>query len=101
MIFILDWPYCNYGSDAPECDGHRCSLGKCIPEDRVCDKKKDCHDGSDEEASLCEEKKKCKPDELTCNDGHCVPKTEFCDGTPKCPDQSDEPPRCTCLEYLK
>lgn len=77
---ILGWPFCSHKKDPPKCEGYRCPIGKCISDDLVCDKKNDCHDGSDEDPKLCAEKNKCKPNELKCIDGKCVPKTKFCDG---------------------
>lgn len=88
------------------CDGYRCPLGECIPESQICDKKFDCHDGSDENTKLCELKGKCAPDELKCEAGQCISKSLFCDGKIDCPkaliiEKSDEPSECTCRHYLR
>ncbi|KAF2345472.1 Serine proteases trypsin domain, partial [Trinorchestia longiramus] len=32
----------------PECAGYRCPLGRCVPEENMCDGIPDCNDGSDE-----------------------------------------------------
>lgn len=49
---FIDWPICSYKKENVECEGHRCPLGKCIPDDRVCDRKRDCHDGSQDDYIL-------------------------------------------------
>lgn len=102
----LDWPFCSFSKDNVECKGHRCSLGKCISEDFICDGKKDClEDGSDETIDLCRAKGKCAPNEFKCHSGGCVPKTRFCDGTIDCPNDglgpTDEPDKCSCRAYLE
>lgn len=33
-----DWPKCTYKKENVDCDGYRCPLGRCIPDDRVCDR---------------------------------------------------------------
>nr|XP_034181143.1 serine protease nudel [Osmia lignaria] len=93
------------------CDGFRCSIGECIPKDRICDGVLDCRDHSDENPKYCEEFRKncentvegcnCLKSELRCRNGACVDKSAFCDGIPDCTDASDEPMICTCAEYLK
>ncbi|XP_031617390.1 serine protease nudel-like isoform X2 [Contarinia nasturtii] len=98
---ILNWPLCSYTKQMPDCSGHRCPLGECISNDRVCDKTPDCVDGSDEHEELCRIKKKCTPQELQCGDGTCVSKTKFCDRVADCKDHSDEPKGCTCFQYFE
>lgn len=98
---LSDWPLCSYKKELPTCSGHRCALGECIADERVCDKKMDCRDGSDEHDELCRQKNKCSPHELRCGDGSCVLKTKFCDRVVDCADRSDEPDGCTCFQYLE
>lgn len=49
IFFPLKLPY-HYVSLPPGCEENewRCGDGVCLPQDVVCDKKKDCEDGSDE-----------------------------------------------------
>ncbi|XP_076681045.1 serine protease nudel isoform X2 [Andrena cerasifolii] len=92
------------------CDGFRCKVGQCIPQNRVCDGVPDCRDGMDEDPKYCEEIRgncknsvdgcHCKRSELRCKNGECVDKSAFCDGVKDCTDASDEPLKCTCAEYL-
>lgn len=101
ILFIkLDWPFCTYRKENVKCEGHRCPLGKCIPDERVCDKKRDCEDGSDETDEVCKAKGECAQSELKCRDGACIPKVRFCDRTVDCKDASDEPDKCSCRAYL-
>lgn len=97
---VLDWRFCHNSTNVPECNGHRCPLGECIPNERVCDAKMDCRDGSDEQASLCAAKNKCLSNEMRCGNGTCISKTKFCDKIYDCQDYSDEPAECNCLQYL-
>lgn len=99
-VCLADWPLCGKPMEPTICNGHRCSLGECIPEDRVCDRKFDCPDGSDESDDLCRMAGKCAPDELRCKDGSCIQLIKFCDGNADCKDSSDEPTNCTCFDYL-
>lgn len=99
-MFLLDWPLCENPKNEPECSTHRCPLGECIPNERICDNKEDCHDGSDESSDLCAKNHKCAADHLRCNDGQCIPKINYCNKVFDCNDRSDEPPDCTCHKYL-
>lgn len=94
-------PYCEYTMEPPQCVGHRCTLGNCVPFNKMCDGNVDCHDKSDEDEDMCKQKKQCVTSEFKCRNGHCVHKTKFCDLIDDCGDGSDEPYECTCLDYLK
>ncbi|XP_076396173.1 serine protease nudel isoform X3 [Megachile rotundata] len=93
------------------CEGFRCSIGQCIPKDRVCDGVPDCRDSSDENPKYCEELRdncenrvdgcNCAKSELRCGNGRCVDKSAFCNGVIDCSDGSDEPTICTCAHYLR
>lgn len=81
----LDWPFCTYQKENVKCEGHRCPLGKCVPDERVCDRVRDCHDGSDETDEVCRAKGKCVRNELKCRNGRgCIAKARFCDGLVDC-----------------
>ncbi|CAF3556554.1 unnamed protein product [Adineta steineri] len=73
------------------------STGDCIPKIYVCDKVKDCDDGSDE--YNCH----CGPNDFLCTNGQCIEPSCRCDGMPQCRDSSDEF-NCTyinpCTEFL-
>lgn len=101
LYCYLDWPYCDYSAHPAICSGHRCLLGNCLPSDRVCNGKTDCHDGSDEDDSVCNKRAQCSLADIKCKNGKCVSKTKFCDRINDCEDWSDEPEQCNCLEYLK
>ncbi|XP_066591634.1 serine protease nudel [Prorops nasuta] len=110
IIEAMEDDVSNPFSEAP-CDGFRCSLGQCIPTNRLCDGVEDCRDGADEEKDQCEYAEKlcinnvegcgCKKSELKCGNGKCVPKSAFCNLEIDCEDGTDEPARCSCYEYLK
>nr|XP_026490200.1 basement membrane-specific heparan sulfate proteoglycan core protein isoform X1 [Vanessa tameamea] len=65
-----------------------CGNGQCIPNTAVCDSRKDCSDGSDEEN--CNLNGKCEPNEFQCANRKCVLKTWLCDNDDDCGDGSDE-----------
>ncbi|KAJ8684611.1 hypothetical protein QAD02_020404, partial [Eretmocerus hayati] len=98
-------------SEEPDCEGMRCSLGKCISWNRICDGIHDCHDGADESSSQCTQlgercqndimECRCPISKLRCGNGECIPKEMFCDGKDDCPDGADEPEICSCGEYMK
>ncbi|KAH0554135.1 uncharacterized protein LOC123264198 isoform X2 [Cotesia glomerata] len=100
-------------------DGMKCTEGKCIPFERICDGIQDCRDGSDENEDNCLRKKaycndlvddepnnplcgiRCSIRQLRCENGDCISKDLFCDGYADCGDGSDEPLGCSCRDYLR
>uniref|UniRef100_A0A182NMJ9 Basement membrane-specific heparan sulfate proteoglycan core protein n=1 Tax=Anopheles dirus TaxID=7168 RepID=A0A182NMJ9_9DIPT len=62
--------------------------GDCILKTQVCDKHRDCADGSDEAG--CEPNRQCEPNQFKCRNHKCVLKTWLCDGEQDCGDGSDE-----------
>ncbi|XP_069159627.1 very low-density lipoprotein receptor isoform X9 [Procambarus clarkii] len=64
----------------------------CIPKSWQCDGTPDCQDASDEDPTICPEKK-CKETEFRCGDGKCIPHRWQCDSEPDCEDGSDEDPK--------
>uniref|UniRef100_A0A1B0D634 Uncharacterized protein n=1 Tax=Phlebotomus papatasi TaxID=29031 RepID=A0A1B0D634_PHLPP len=85
------------------CEGHRCSIGKCLKHESVCNGEVDCPDGSDEWAENCppRENTSCPITELKCANGKCIPKQLFCNHVDDCGDLSDEPDECSCFEYFR
>lgn len=92
---------CDFSALEPTCNAHRCPWGNCLTADQICNGRKDCNDGSDEDKNICNEWKSCQPSDFRCSSGKCVPKTKFCDNVSDCEHNEDEPDKCNCLEYLK
>ncbi|XP_071118117.1 very low-density lipoprotein receptor-like isoform X4 [Haliotis cracherodii] len=66
---------------------------QCIPNMWLCDKDRDCADGSDETAC---DIFICKANQTRCADGSaCVQNRWLCDGDSDCADGSDEGPQCS------
>ncbi|XP_070153239.1 basement membrane-specific heparan sulfate proteoglycan core protein isoform X5 [Polyergus mexicanus] len=66
---------------------HPCD-GRCINALNVCDDKRDCLDGTDEEG--CSNLEECPDGQLPCDNGVCINKNFFCDQNVDCHDASDE-----------
>lgn len=69
-------------------DTFQCRSGQCISWYFVCDKNKNCDDGSDEDE--CEINGGCPKEAFQCNDGTCLSRASVCNGRWECPDGSDE-----------
>ncbi|XP_048488585.1 basement membrane-specific heparan sulfate proteoglycan core protein isoform X3 [Plutella xylostella] len=65
-----------------------CGNGQCIPKSAVCDGKRDCTDGADEDE--CQQGGFCEPNQYQCRNRRCVLKTWLCDSEDDCGDGSDE-----------
>lgn len=56
IIFFSETSYCEDIFPPPICKSHRCLSGKCLERSFICDGKIDCHDGSDEKKTMCQER---------------------------------------------
>lgn len=68
-------------------DTFQCRNGQCISWYFVCDKFKNCDDGSDEDE--CQQHP-CPKEAFQCDDGTCLARSKVCNGHWECPDGSDE-----------
>ncbi|XP_059178851.1 mucin-2-like [Physella acuta] len=105
-IVLKDCMNCTCIGGVLECQGENCSScaedefeclvgGRCVPQDSVCNNFYDCHDGSDEAASMCDHMN-CTENQFKCKEsGECVLKSHVCDGIGHCADYSDEMQQCT------
>ncbi|UJR37490.1 hypothetical protein I4U23_030193 [Adineta vaga] len=62
---------------------------ECISETKLCNKRFDCIDHSDETDRVCHGEI-CEEDEFRCPTGACILEKEMCDGTQQCSDGYDE-----------
>ena len=67
----------------------QCKSGECISNERLCDGKDDCRDGSDETVEVCSFLK-CPEYSFRCGYGACVAGVAACNGYRDCKDGSDE-----------
>jgi len=85
----------------------KCQTGECISRARLCDRRPDCRDGSDETQCGGNGDNKCEPNQYECPNGKCIMKIWKCDGDDDCGDGWDErncpvaPPgsRCAYTEW--
>ncbi|XP_045139064.1 low-density lipoprotein receptor-related protein 8-like isoform X2 [Portunus trituberculatus] len=82
---------CDISPFNPPCNitDWRCSSGKCVPRDKLCDGKDDCEDSSDEVVHNCTDTP-CGLDYLCEEDQVCINSWYVCDGNPDCSHGSDE-----------
>ncbi len=88
-VFQVRWYYYNHGF----CFQFNFKGDECIPETWQCDHTVDCHDKSDENEAICNEKltRKCPGEQFQCkNTGECIPQYWVCDEMIDCSDSSDE-----------
>ncbi|XP_022239627.1 very low-density lipoprotein receptor-like [Limulus polyphemus] len=78
---------CNADNTGCLKDTFQCRNGQCVSWFFVCDGKKNCVDGTDEDECL---RYKCPKESFQCNDGSCLSRSVVCNGRWECPDGSDE-----------
>lgn len=86
----------------PSCSSAQfsCLNGECISKFDVCDGRKDCTDGSDENHVTCT--RGCPKNTFRCAYGGCVDGDKMCDGVTDCADNSDEVVlNCTNFKWLE
>lgn len=66
-----------------------CQSGALLDQRRLCDGRRDCHDGSDERRALCA-RLICPAGAFRCQYGACVSRRLVCDGVLDCADGTDE-----------
>ncbi|XP_076348454.1 uncharacterized protein LOC143246122 [Tachypleus tridentatus] len=99
---------CQCVTDSTSCNAHKtgchkntfqCRNGQCVSWFFVCDGKRNCIDGSDEDECISY---MCPKEAFQCNNGLCISRSLVCNGRWECPDGSDEA-RCykgiTCDKY--
>ncbi|XP_045130066.1 basement membrane-specific heparan sulfate proteoglycan core protein-like isoform X13 [Portunus trituberculatus] len=79
------------GSSICTANEFRCQSGECVSQYVVCDGRRDCFDGSDEQCGAGgPDPVPCSEFEFTCRDGSCVDRSAYCDRISDCRDGSDE-----------
>lgn len=76
FIYLKNVICCFVFQDIEKCkpDFWLCETGTCIEKNRLCDKKKDCPDGSDE-GDFCHSYL-CGPEKIHCPTGECIAKAK-------------------------
>jgi len=90
----------------PKDGKHRCPLGNCLEQEKMCNGFPDCLDASDENLELCKSRGPimcnhvnathcvCPSGHMLCQNQVCVSKLDFCNQVDDCGDGTDEPEGC-------
>lgn len=84
---IANTSHCNEFNTGCFNDTFQCRNGQCISWYFVCNGRKNCEDGSDEEECI---PFNCPKEAFQCADGSCIPRSKVCNGRADCTDGDDE-----------